>query len=216
VIGVDGCDAAVSEPGISGVVERQLSASENLCPIMLFHASFVARGTRYPRWSRHYAVSRKVAGPRPDEVTQFFFPNLPNPSSRTLALGFTEPVPEIIPRRKGGKKSVGLTTFSPSVSRSSRQCGILDLSEPVGPHGLCPGQGRASQRGHARGVGCSSGSRSRALAVMSLPSLVTGEGPAGTVKSPWAVECCRRGEHRFPPKRLCLTAKGRSGGIFVS
>jgi hypothetical protein len=36
---------------------------------------------------RHYATSRKVAGSSPDEVTGFF--NLPNPSSRTMALGST-------------------------------------------------------------------------------------------------------------------------------
>jgi hypothetical protein len=34
--------------------------------------------------SRHYATSGKVAGSSPDEVDFF---NLPNPSSRTMALG---------------------------------------------------------------------------------------------------------------------------------
>jgi hypothetical protein len=37
---------------------------------------------------RHYATSWKVASSIPDEVIEFF--NLPNPSSRTIALGFTQ------------------------------------------------------------------------------------------------------------------------------
>jgi hypothetical protein len=42
------------------------------------------RGTRRRNWLRHYATSRKVAGSIPD-VIRFF--NLPNPSSRAMALG---------------------------------------------------------------------------------------------------------------------------------
>jgi hypothetical protein len=38
-----------------------------------------------PGWLSHYATSRKVAGSNSDEVTGIF--NLPNPSSRTKALG---------------------------------------------------------------------------------------------------------------------------------
>jgi hypothetical protein len=38
----------------------------------------------------HYATSQKVAGSIPDEVTGFF--NLPNPFSRIMALGFTQPL----------------------------------------------------------------------------------------------------------------------------
>jgi hypothetical protein len=41
-------------------------------------------GTRYRSGLRHYATSWKVAGSSPDEVD---FLNLPNPSSRTMALG---------------------------------------------------------------------------------------------------------------------------------
>jgi hypothetical protein len=44
-------------------------------------------GTWYRSWLRHYVTSWKVAGESPDEV-HFFF-NLPNPSSRTMALGST-------------------------------------------------------------------------------------------------------------------------------
>ena len=35
-------------------------------------------GTRWHRWLRHYATSRKVAGLVPDDVTRIF--HLPNPS----------------------------------------------------------------------------------------------------------------------------------------
>jgi hypothetical protein len=45
-------------------------------------------GTR--SWLRHYATSRKVAGSISDEVIGFF--NWPKPSSRTMALGSTQPV----------------------------------------------------------------------------------------------------------------------------
>jgi hypothetical protein len=52
----------------------------------------------------------------PDEVDFF---NLPDPSSRTMALGSTQPLTEMSTRKcpggKGGRR-VGLTTLSPSVS----------------------------------------------------------------------------------------------------
>jgi hypothetical protein len=44
-------------------------------------------------WLRHYVTSRKVVGWIPDEVIGFFF-NLPNPSSRTMALGSTQSLRE--------------------------------------------------------------------------------------------------------------------------
>jgi hypothetical protein len=47
----------------------------------------------------HYATSRKVAGSSPDEV--YFF-NLPNPSSRTMALGSTHPLTEMSTRNLPG------------------------------------------------------------------------------------------------------------------
>jgi hypothetical protein len=46
-----------------------------------------ARGS----WLRHYATSRKVAGSSPDEVDFF---SLPNASTRTMALGSTQPLTE--------------------------------------------------------------------------------------------------------------------------
>jgi hypothetical protein len=54
--------------------------------------------TRWRIWSRHYATSRKVADSSPDEVDFF---NLPNPSSRTMALGSTQPVTEMSTRNIG-------------------------------------------------------------------------------------------------------------------
>jgi hypothetical protein len=51
-----------------------------------------------------YATSRKVAGSTHDEVIWFF--NWPNPSSRTMALGSTQPLPEMSTRNlPGGKGS---------------------------------------------------------------------------------------------------------------
>jgi hypothetical protein len=47
-------------------------------------------------WLRHYATSLKVAGSGPDEVDFFF--NLPNPSSRIIALGPTQPLTEMSAR----------------------------------------------------------------------------------------------------------------------
>jgi hypothetical protein len=44
----------------------------------------------------NYATSRKVAGSIPDEVIGFF--NWPNPSSRTMALGSTQPLMEMSTR----------------------------------------------------------------------------------------------------------------------
>jgi hypothetical protein len=61
------------------------------------------RGTRQRSWLRHYATSRKDTGSIPDEVIGFF--NWTNPSSRTIALGSTQPPTELstrnLPRNKG-------------------------------------------------------------------------------------------------------------------
>jgi hypothetical protein len=51
---------------------------------------------------RHYATSRKVAGSLPDEVDII---NLPNPSSRIMALGSTQPLTEMSARNLKKKKT---------------------------------------------------------------------------------------------------------------
>jgi hypothetical protein len=62
--------------------------------------SYIFGGTRWRSWLRHYATSRKVAGSIPDEAIGFL--NWPNPSSRTMTLGSTQPLTEIITRNFPG------------------------------------------------------------------------------------------------------------------
>jgi hypothetical protein len=60
-----------------------------------------------------YATSRKVAGSSPDEVDLF---NLPNPSSRNMALGSTQPLTEMstwdLP---GAQRTADLTAIYESI-----------------------------------------------------------------------------------------------------
>jgi hypothetical protein len=72
----------------------------------------------------------------PDEWTFF---NLPNPSSRTMALGSTQPLREMSTRNFPGSKNgrrVGLTTLSPSMSRMSENVGASTSRNPKSLHGL--------------------------------------------------------------------------------
>jgi hypothetical protein len=85
-------------------------------------------GTRERSWLRHYATSRKTAGSISDDVD---FLNLPNPSSRIMALGSSQPLREMstrnLPWGKEGRasKADNLTAM--------RKYGRFDISQPYGP-----------------------------------------------------------------------------------
>jgi hypothetical protein len=90
-----------------------------------------------------YATSRNVAGSIPDEVIGFF--NLPNPSSRTMALGFDSASNRNEYQEsswgggvKGGRR-VRLTTSSPSVRNFLETVGASTSHNPMGLHRLLQG-----------------------------------------------------------------------------
>jgi hypothetical protein len=55
-------------------------------------------------WLRQYVTSRKVAASISEEIIGSF--NWPNPSSRTVALEFTQPLTEISTRNLPGSKGL--------------------------------------------------------------------------------------------------------------
>jgi hypothetical protein len=72
------------------------------------------------------------------QVNVEFF-NLPNPSSRTMALGSTQRLTEMSTRKLSGGKSsrrVGLRTLPPSMSRISENVGASTSRNPKGFHFL--------------------------------------------------------------------------------
>jgi hypothetical protein len=66
--------------------------------------TYLFGGTRWRSWLRHYATNRKVVGSIPDDVIGFF--NLSNPSSRTMALGSTQPLTEMSTKKIPGGKGL--------------------------------------------------------------------------------------------------------------
>jgi hypothetical protein len=73
-----------------------------------------------------------------DEVDFFFF-NLPNPSSRTMALKLTQPLTGMSTRYFPGVKSdqrIGLTTLPQSMSRMPEIVGASTSRNPKGLHDL--------------------------------------------------------------------------------
>jgi hypothetical protein len=75
-----------------------------------------------------------------DPISSINFFILLNPSSFTIALGFTQPLTELSAKNRkkcfwgveSGER-LRLTALPPSVSQLSRQCGILNISQPYRP-----------------------------------------------------------------------------------
>jgi hypothetical protein len=71
-------------------------------------------------------------GLNPDEVSEFFI--LPNPSSHTMALGFTQPLTEISTRNIPVGNKMRPVHKADKPYRLSRKCRILNVSQPYRPH----------------------------------------------------------------------------------
>jgi hypothetical protein len=87
--------------------------------------------TVYFCWLKHYATSRKVVVSIPDEVILFL--NWPNPSSRTMILGSTQPLTELSTRNLPGGKGRPARKADNLTAASTTQY-------PVDFHGLLQGE----------------------------------------------------------------------------
>jgi hypothetical protein len=81
---------------------------------------------RQRSWLRHYATNWKIADSNPDEVIGFF--NRLNPSSRTMALGSTQPLTEMSTRNLPGGKGRPVRKADNLIVYT--KCGSLDVSQP--------------------------------------------------------------------------------------
>jgi hypothetical protein len=75
-------------------------------------------------------ANKKVAGSIPNEVTGFF--NLPNSSSRNMAVKSIQPLTELSTRNLLGDKGRNLLMSPSSMSRLSKVRRSLDVSQPYG------------------------------------------------------------------------------------
>jgi hypothetical protein len=83
----------------------------------------------------HYATSRKVAGSNSDEVIGYF--NLPNTSSRTMALGSTQPLTEMSTRNLPvGISSQRRIRFQLADFNQSEANHITTLENKAGPRNI--------------------------------------------------------------------------------
>jgi hypothetical protein len=99
------------------------------------------------QWLRYCATNRKVTGSITDGVIGIC--DWHNPSGRTMALGFTQPLREVSTRNSSWAKGgwcVGLTTLPPCAD-----CVKIDLLELSGPVKACNGIALPSTYSFLRG-----------------------------------------------------------------